>query len=87
MDKTTQIDLTPYRMHDGKLASHTSLGSYPLIYVTKSGETLCAACAEDSDPEMDPIVAADVHWEGPAEICYCGKKIESAYGDPDKKEG
>lgn len=77
------LDLAPFRMANGKLASHTSLGCYPLIYLTHRCEVLCAACADVCDPD-DPIVAADVYWEGPPETCAdCNREIPSAYGDPD----
>lgn len=74
------MDLTSYRMTNGKLASHTSLGSYPLIYLDRACEVFCAACANASKS----IIDVDVHWEGPAFYCVeCNETIESAYGDPD----
>lgn len=66
------------------LPAYTSIGCYPILYYTKQGETLCAACAteeaaqEDSD---DPVMYADVYWEGESESCAgCSKELESAYG-------
>lgn len=79
------IDLRPYRLvHSGKLASHSSIGSYPLLYLDSHYEVLCAECAEEeaADPDSDGIAAVGVHWEGPPETCSnCDKEIESAYGE------
>jgi hypothetical protein len=81
------LDLDPYRLTDGTLAAYTSLGGYPLIYVTRDGEIVCAEHAETTD-DSDPVVAVDVHWEGEPYACVdCGKQIESAYGDPDEGTG
>lgn len=78
-------------VHPGdKLDAYTSLGGYPLLYVTAAGETLCAACATEQidDPDAnDPPTAGDIHYEGPFEYCAaCNEEIESAYGDPDAPE-
>ncbi len=62
----------------------TSLGSYPLIYLDKDGEVLCAKCA---DEETEELQGADVFLEGSPEQCAgCNKEIKSAYGDPDDEE-
>ena len=65
-------------------------GGYPIIYVTKCGEVLCAECAEgarDNPDECDPVEGRDCYYEGPTETCAnCGAEIESAYGDPDAEE-
>jgi hypothetical protein len=72
----------------GKLPSFTSMGCYPIIYITHSGEILCADCATDqldngNDYNFDPIEAVDVHYEGADEICAdCNTRIEPAYGNP-----
>ena len=71
------------------LPAFTDFGGHPLIYVTVGGDVLCAACATRSvdspDGDTDPVRAADVHWEGPDEICAgCNTPIPSAYGDPDE---
>lgn len=76
------IDLSEYIMNDGKLRSFTSIGGYPLFYVTK-GSCLCPDCATDND-QNDPIVAADVNWENPDLYCdECSARIESAYAEND----
>jgi hypothetical protein len=81
------LDTKPYRLASGELASHTSLGSYPLVYLTADSSCLCAKCANSEGQTTDPserstfLVAADVHWEGDPEVCdACGAEIESAYG-------
>ena len=82
------------RMSNGRLWSHTSIGSYPILYLTADGGCLCPACAngengseasEDSDDPAFRIVRADVYWEGPPTGCdHCYADIESAYGNPDE---
>jgi hypothetical protein len=74
------------RTSDGTLPSFTSLGAYPLVYITQCAEVLCADCATDqidngNDYNFDPVIAVDVHWEGEDETCCdCGSAIPSAYG-------
>lgn len=69
----------PTRNKDGSLPAFTDLGGYPIFYVSKAGLALCAKCA--SRECDDPVVDADVHWEGEAITCDdCGAEIESAYG-------
>lgn len=59
---------------------------YPVIYLDKEGNVLCASCATDelkgTDPSRVPVVY-DTFWEGPNEHCEgCNCEIGSAYGDP-----
>lgn len=80
------------RRSDGKLWSHTSIGSYPLVYFTENGGTLCPACAngengsdasETSDDPQWRLDGGDIHWEGePLQCDHCNCEIESAYGVP-----
>src|SRR5215472_17041914 len=76
------------RTYRGWLPSLTEWGSYPLIYVTRECDVLCAECATRAyfDPEEDagdPPVAVDPYYEGPDEQCAnCYAAISSAYGDP-----
>jgi hypothetical protein len=59
------------------LPSHTSIGCYPIVYLTKRDETLCADCADISHEPH-------IHWEGDDIACNnCDALLESAYGDPD----
>jgi hypothetical protein len=69
----------------GKLRSFTSIGGYPVFYVTKQNNCLCSECADNNDMEYDPIVAVDVNWEDPDLYCdECSQRIESAYAEPDQ---
>jgi len=66
----------------GKLRKYTDLGCYPLLYVTKSNQCLCADCATNNDEDYDPIVAVDANWENPLLFCDdCNNRIESAYAE------
>lgn len=74
------------RLNDGKLARYTSLGCYPLMYVTHCGDVLCAQCANDEETDTGRPFdgAADANWEDPALFCdSCGERIESAYAEDD----
>lgn len=80
-------DLKP--LNHQYLPSFTSVGCYPVIYLTEHCEVLCADCATKAlyqlDDEYDPPVTHDVFWEGSPEWCAdCNKVIESAYGDPEE---
>jgi hypothetical protein len=74
------------RTKDGVLPS--SLGGYPLLYGSRWA-CLCSACAtvRENDIEcIDPVLGADIYWEGAPLICEdCSNEIESAYGDPDEE--
>ena len=79
-----------HKMSDGLFRRFTDLGCYPMFYLTKGNDVLCAECADasEADPdEYDPIEAADVHWEGPPLGCdNCSNEIESAYGNPEEEK-
>lgn len=74
-----------------ELPAYSWPGGYPIIYLTKSADVLCAECATkeirawmygESD---DPPIAYDAYFEGPSEFCAdCNREIESAYGDPEE---
>jgi len=79
-------DLKP--MERQHLPFYSEWGSYPIIYLTKRDNVLCADCATKAlyqlDDEFDPPVAYDAYYEGPTDRCDdCNREIESAYGDPD----
>lgn len=67
-------------------------GGYPLVYVCRDGEVVCADCAVENIvygewSHSDDVLGADVFYEGPPEYCAnCNREIESAYGDPDAEE-
>ena len=63
------------------LPSYTSIGCYPLVYLTLKHHTLCAECASSHTDDMDPVVEGGIHWEGGnIECSECLCDIESAYG-------
>jgi hypothetical protein len=67
------------------LPAFTSIGSYPLVYLTDDDEVLCPACAS-SAKHTGKDVRGDVHWEGDALDCdECGVSMPSAYGPVDKR--
>lgn len=68
------------------LANYTSLGCYPLIYVTRDSSLLCGACAFEEIAKGEAAgIQYMIHWEGAPEYCEsCGQEIESAYGDPEE---
>jgi hypothetical protein len=71
------------RDSDGKLPKFSSVGCYPLFYLSKQGNVLCADCANsDKGGDDDPPVAQDANWEDPDLFCDdCSTRIESAYAD------
>jgi len=68
----------------------------PVLYITRDGSWLCAACLnavraiDDPRTTDDPawrIDHTELHYEGPDTICdQCGAVIEALYGDPDAPE-
>jgi hypothetical protein len=80
----------PERNSDGTFPAYAWPGGYPIIYVDGHSEVLCAKCAtkeaDKEDAGKDAPVAADIHYEGPSELCaVCNADIESAYGDPEEE--
>lgn len=74
-----------YRNDDGTLPAYAWPGGYPIIYILADGEILCPACANDANGWR--IMGADIHYEGPPELCcHCNAEIESAYGEPGETE-
>lgn len=70
------------------LPAYAHPGGYPIMYVDKSNNTICPACANAMrhDEYGNAPLWYDVYWEGPALQCEeCGSAIESAYGDPDEE--
>ena len=75
---TVQVD----RMDNGEPRRYTSIGCYPLFYVTHKNDVLCPACAAEAEKGDDPPVACDANWEDPDMYCDdCGARIESAYAE------
>jgi hypothetical protein len=78
--------------------SYSSIGSYPLFFVTQDGEALSPKAAEENRQLLEEalnnpdypclaqwrVVAHDVNWEDPALYCsHSGARIPSAYAEPE----
>lgn len=75
---------------------YTSVGCYPLFFLTADGEALSfkAACENvwqvarairDRNNAQWRVVACDVNWEDPDLYCAdSGDRIESAYAEPEE---
>lgn len=84
LNKKRWANDTPAELHEVAFP-----GAYPILYVTKSSEVLCAECALKAlrNDDDDPPVAYAIYEEGEPETCVsCGECIESAYGDPDAED-
>jgi len=72
-----------------RVRKYSSVGSYPVFYVTQDGGVLSAEAVEENleaccDPEQPDwfVVAHDANWEDPDLYCdHTGERIESAYAD------
>ena len=70
-----------------KLPTRSSIGGYPLYYISSYCNVYCADCANNMlDDEYEDIVDYTVHWEGEPLFCECGRDIQSAYGVPEDNE-
>lgn len=68
---------------------YTSVGSYPVFFVTHDGETISYPAARERaadegrairDLDDSRIVAVEVNWESTDLVCcHSGEHIESAY--------
>jgi hypothetical protein len=69
----------------GELPKYTSIGCYPLFWVTAKNDVLCSTCgtkAMKNEEEFDPPVDCDINWEDADFYCDdCSERIESAYAD------
>ena len=64
-----------------------TLGCYPLIFVSDSGDCFCSDCAKKVFLDERTDVTSDIYYEGPTMYCdECNREIESAYGDPGENE-
>ncbi len=73
----------PERNTDGLFPAFAWPGGYPIIYIDRSGMTVCAKCASREIDNAQAVTACDVYWEGPTIQCDdCNDDIQSAYGDP-----
>ena len=76
---------------DAQLPTHTSLGGYPLLYLTEDFAEICPDCVNSEtegfrtidDPQWN-IMFVHPYYEGPPLDCmHCDNMIHSAYGDPE----
>lgn len=62
-------------------------GGYPVLYYDSDFAILCPNCANKWIDYSTDLIATDVYYEGPPEVCQnCYTEIESAYGDPDQDD-
>tara|TARA_R100000664_G_scaffold27686_1_gene38524 strand:+ start:1427 stop:1630 length:204 start_codon:yes stop_codon:yes gene_type:complete len=65
-----------------ELKAYTSIGSYPLLYLTNANQVLCSCCATDEEEE----VTAHINYEVTDLYCdECSTRIESAYGEEEEE--
>jgi hypothetical protein len=79
-------------MDGGAVLKFTSVGGYPLYYITANGGVLSPEaveenvdlCRDPSDPQWH-VIGADINWDKPRLQCHhTGSRIESAY--PEREE-
>lgn len=80
-----------YKYTDGTLWRYTSIGCYPMFYVTQRCDVLCYQCADEElklgHDSFDPPINGDVNWEDPDLFCdACSGRIESAYAEDEDEE-
>ena len=68
---------------DGTAVKFTSVGGYPIFYVSRCNGVLCPQCALNIERrDAGAIVATDANWENPTMYCDdCQDRIESAYAE------
>ncbi len=66
----------------GNLYKYSSVGSYPLFYISDECNALCADCANE---RQDEDISAHANWENSALYCdSCSQRIESAYAEEEE---
>lgn len=85
--------MKPHKNEQGKFDAFTSLGCYPLFYMTADDGVLCPDCANRENGSKAAfyhrdkqwrLTHVDIYWEGAPMFCeHCNGEIESAYGDPE----
>ena len=80
-------------IRDVRGGSYSSVGCYPLFFLTSDGETMCPPCVKanlwqvgretrDKSRSDWAIVGHGANWEDPDMFCcHCNKRIESAYAE------
>ena len=85
-------EITAQMQADKSLRSFTSVGCYPLMYVTDHDAVVCPDCAyaivaakvsgDDLEYLGHDIAAYDSNWQDPELYCdQCETRIESAYAE------
>ncbi len=71
------------RLSNGELPRFSSVGSYPILYLTSESDCFCAGCVDNLDPELDDAsgITAHVNWETPTHCDECSEVIEAAYAE------
>lgn len=81
----SNFDIRAHHRHEGDLGEDeqrpslrkfTSIGSYPIMYLTERDEPLCGSCAYEARQEGEELTA----WPNYASSieCDCGETIEAA---------
>lgn len=61
---------------------YTSVGGYPIFYLTQDNCVLCPDCAHDIEEEEIEL-AGYVNYESETHCEECGEQIEAAYPNED----
>lgn len=73
--------------NNGELPHHTTVGGYPLFYITKDNKVLCPDCAnaviqgtndDFENIEADDIEEYEINWDNYDLMCENDHLIESA---------
>lgn len=88
IQKTIEVRTILSRGVDGaefvKARNFTSIGCYPLLYISEGRRVLCPDCALECEGEGTPMDSGGVNWEDPSLFCdECSERIESAYAEDD----
>jgi hypothetical protein len=74
---------------------YTSVGGYPVYFITSDGGCLCYKCAQAHEADILEAIengdqaggwhvsAVDVNWESRLDCDNCSEQIEAAYDIPD----
>lgn len=84
---------TPRHGWTGRWPKYTSMGCYPLFYITRDMSVLCADCMNGDDAKVGhedaqwDVVDFDTNWEDATLYCdHCSERIESAYAEPEEEK-
>jgi len=66
---------------ENRARRYTSVGGYPLFYVSRCNDALCADCVDQlAEEDSDAVTTPAINWEDNHLYCdECSTKIESAY--------